>query len=163
MMGLAESVDAVSLASLRAMIADNCTLCDLRGGADLCDLRGGADRCDLRGGADRCVLWRVLNMACMAGDPRLHVFAKVYAAEPLPSWEELVAMVLKGSGWEIVDMGVDVPAEKFVEAARENPGCVIGLSALLTTTMSVMADTVRMIHESGFKGKILSSCCWHGP
>jgi 5-methyltetrahydrofolate--homocysteine methyltransferase len=59
--------------------------------------------------------------------------------------KNLVAMFVKGSGWEVIDLGVDVGAGKFIDAIKQNPGCAVGLSALLTTTMAVMAKTVQEI------------------
>lgn len=53
--------------------------------------------------------------------------------------KNIVRMVLTGSGWNVVDLGVDVPPEKFLNAIDENPGCMVGLSALLTTTMTKMS------------------------
>jgi methanogenic corrinoid protein MtbC1 len=61
--------------------------------------------------------------------------------------KNLVAMMIEGGGWEIIDLGVDVSAEKFLKAIDENPGAVIGLSALLTTTMENMKKTVAMVKE----------------
>jgi methanogenic corrinoid protein MtbC1 len=63
--------------------------------------------------------------------------------------KNLVAMMIEGAGWEIIDLGVDVSAEKFIQAADKHPGAVIGLSALLTTTMENMrktGSTVRVKH-----------------
>ena len=59
--------------------------------------------------------------------------------------KNLVSMVVSGNGWEVVDLGVDVKPAKFLDAIRANPGCVVGLSALLTTTMVNMAGTVKDI------------------
>jgi methanogenic corrinoid protein MtbC1 len=59
--------------------------------------------------------------------------------------KNLVAMVVEGGGWEVIDLGVDVPTEKFVETVAAHPGCTVGLSALLTTTMVNMEKTVREI------------------
>jgi methanogenic corrinoid protein MtbC1 len=59
--------------------------------------------------------------------------------------KNLVAMVVEGGGWEVIDLGVDVSAEKFVEAVAGHPGCAVGLSALLTTTMVNMEKTVKEI------------------
>jgi len=59
--------------------------------------------------------------------------------------KNLVAMMIEGSGWEIVDLGVDVSADKFIQAAEKHPGAVIGLSALLTTTMENMRKTVAIL------------------
>ncbi len=61
--------------------------------------------------------------------------------------KNLVAMVMEGGGWKVVDLGVDVTAEKFLEAVQQNPGCAVGLSALLTTTMVNMEKTVTLIKE----------------
>ena len=57
--------------------------------------------------------------------------------------KNLVAMVAEGGGYEVIDLGIDVPTEKFLDAAAEKPDAVIGLSALLTTTMTNMAETVK--------------------
>jgi len=59
--------------------------------------------------------------------------------------KNLVSMTVEGAGWKVVDLGVDIPAEKFMNAVKENPGSVLGLSALLTTTMVNMEKTVKEI------------------
>jgi methanogenic corrinoid protein MtbC1 len=59
--------------------------------------------------------------------------------------KNLVAMMIEGGGWEVIDLGVDVPADTFLQTIEENPGCVLGLSALLTTTMANMDETVKAI------------------
>jgi methanogenic corrinoid protein MtbC1 len=59
--------------------------------------------------------------------------------------KNLVSMVVEGNGWEVIDLGVDVKPAKFIEKIRENPGCAVGLSALLTTTMMSMSKTVQEI------------------
>lgn len=61
--------------------------------------------------------------------------------------KNIVGMVLKGSGWKIVDLGVDAAPEKFLSAIEENPGCHVGMSALLTTTMNQMGVTHKLIKE----------------
>ncbi|GAF04755.1 cobalamin B12-binding domain-containing protein [Saccharicrinis fermentans] len=61
--------------------------------------------------------------------------------------KNLVAMMVEGNGYEVIDLGTDVKAETFIEAAENNPGSVIGLSALLTTTMSNMEKIVGVIKE----------------
>jgi 5-methyltetrahydrofolate--homocysteine methyltransferase len=68
--------------------------------------------------------------------------------------KNLVAMMLEGAGFEIIDLGNDVPAEKFVEAAMENQAAVIGMSALLTTTMHVMKETVDLLKTKDPEGKV---------
>ncbi|MDY0104788.1 MAG: cobalamin-dependent protein [Lentimicrobium sp.] len=59
--------------------------------------------------------------------------------------KNLVAMMVEGSGWSVIDLGVDVPSERYIQAAKENPGAVIALSALLTTTMVNMGQIVADI------------------
>jgi methanogenic corrinoid protein MtbC1 len=61
--------------------------------------------------------------------------------------KNLVAMMIEGAGWEIVDLGVDVSITNFMQAAEKHPGAVIGLSALLTTTMENMKKTVAALKE----------------
>jgi methylmalonyl-CoA mutase cobalamin-binding domain/chain len=69
--------------------------------------------------------------------------------------KNLVAMMIEAAGFEIIDLGVDVPAEKFVEAVRDNPDCkIVGVSALLTTTMAAMKDTVTALIDAGFKDQV---------
>jgi len=68
--------------------------------------------------------------------------------------KNLVGIMLKGAGFEIVDLGNDVPAERFVDAAVEHNASIIGLSALLTTTMPVMKDVVSLLRARGLDGKI---------
>jgi len=69
--------------------------------------------------------------------------------------KNLVAMMIEGGGWEVIDLGVDVGTDKFLTALDANPGAVIGLSALLTTTMENMKHTVSAIKEKHKESKIL--------
>jgi methanogenic corrinoid protein MtbC1 len=62
--------------------------------------------------------------------------------------KNLVAMMVEGGGWTIVDLGVDVNEDMFNRALAEHPGAVVGLSALLTTTMANMEEIVRKIKEA---------------
>lgn len=59
--------------------------------------------------------------------------------------KKLVAMVVEGNGWEVIDLGVDVSTDKFVNAVDEHPDCVVGMSALLTTTMVNMEKLIKDI------------------
>ena len=69
--------------------------------------------------------------------------------------KNLVAMMVESVGFEVVDMGVDVPADKFVAAIQANPDCkVVGLSALLTTTMDAMQNTVDAITAAGLRDQV---------
>ena len=69
--------------------------------------------------------------------------------------KNLVIMSLKGAGLEVIDLGIDVSPEKFVEAVKEHNPDIVGLSALLTTTMLNMEKTVKAIKESGSSVKIM--------
>ncbi len=68
--------------------------------------------------------------------------------------KNLVGILLKGAGFEVIDLGNDVSAEMFISAAREQNAQVIGMSALLTTTMPVMKQVVEMAREEGLYGKV---------
>jgi 5-methyltetrahydrofolate--homocysteine methyltransferase len=69
--------------------------------------------------------------------------------------KNLVMMMLKGAGFEVVDLGVDVSPEKFVEKAKAADVQVVGMSALLTTTMPAMEKTVKAIKDAGLKVKVM--------
>jgi 5-methyltetrahydrofolate--homocysteine methyltransferase len=69
--------------------------------------------------------------------------------------KNLVSMVIEGNGWNVVDLGVDVKIPKFIQKIGENPGCIVGLSALLTTTMASMANTIKEIRTSFPTTKII--------
>jgi 5-methyltetrahydrofolate--homocysteine methyltransferase len=63
--------------------------------------------------------------------------------------KNLVAMMMEGAGFEVIDLGVDVKAERFVQAAKESGATLIMLSALLTTTMPAMKDTIQALKDAG--------------
>ena len=67
--------------------------------------------------------------------------------------KNLVAMMLEGAGFEILDLGVDVPPQAFVDAAHEGVQ-IIGMSALLTTTMSNMGNTIEALKAAGVREKV---------
>ena len=69
--------------------------------------------------------------------------------------KNLVSMMVEGSGWSIVDLGVDVASEKFIDSLKQYPGAIVGLSALLTTTMINMEEIVKAIKENIPNTKIL--------
>lgn len=69
--------------------------------------------------------------------------------------KNLVAMMLKGAGFNVIDLGTDVSPEQFVKAATENKAKAVGLSALLTTTMPVMQQTVGAFKEAGVDVKVM--------
>lgn len=61
--------------------------------------------------------------------------------------KKIVSMVVEGAGWKIIDLGTDVSPEKFIEAIKEHPNAVVGMSALLTTTMINMQNTIEQIKK----------------
>ena len=65
--------------------------------------------------------------------------------------KNLVIMMMESAGFEVIDLGVDVDPEKFVEAIKENQPNIVGLSALLTTTMPMMKKSVDSIAEAGLR------------
>ena len=68
--------------------------------------------------------------------------------------KNLVVMMLEGAGFEVIDMGVDVEAEKFASAVQESSAKLIGLSALLTTTMPSMKTTIEALQSKGLRDKV---------
>ena len=69
--------------------------------------------------------------------------------------KNLVIMMIESAGFEVIDLGVDVPHERFVEAYRENPDTkIIGLSALLTTTMPALEEAVALLNQQDFRSKV---------
>jgi len=69
--------------------------------------------------------------------------------------KNLVAMMLKGAGFEVVDLGIDVGPEKFVQIAKATDTHLIGMSTLLTTTMPSMEKTIKVLKEAGVSAKIM--------
>jgi 5-methyltetrahydrofolate--homocysteine methyltransferase len=68
--------------------------------------------------------------------------------------KNLVAMMLEGAGFEIVDLGTDVPAERFAQAAREYGAQLLGMSALLTTTIKNMRPVIQALEDLGIRGQV---------
>ena len=69
--------------------------------------------------------------------------------------KNLVAMMFEGAGFKVVDLGVDIPKEKIVEAAKAHGANLVGLSTLLTTGLDAMRDTIHALRSAGIKSKIL--------
>ena len=70
--------------------------------------------------------------------------------------KNLVGMMLEGAGFKVLDLGVDVPAEKFIEVMKANPDCkIVALSALLTSTMPAITSTIKAIEEAGLRKSVL--------
>jgi 5-methyltetrahydrofolate--homocysteine methyltransferase len=68
--------------------------------------------------------------------------------------KNLVGMMLKGAGFEIIDLGSDVSPEKFVEAVKESGAQIVAMSALLTTTMSNMPVTIKAFEDAGIRDSV---------
>ncbi len=68
--------------------------------------------------------------------------------------KNLVVMMLESAGFEVTDLGVDVPPEQFVTAIRENDAAIVAISALLTTTMPMMKNTIDAVVESGLRDQV---------
>jgi len=69
--------------------------------------------------------------------------------------KNLVAMMLKGAGFEVIDLGVDVGPEKFIEQVKTSKAQLIGMSALLTTTMPGMERTIKALKKAGVPVKVM--------
>lgn len=80
-------------------------------------------------------------LATVAGD--LHDIGK-----------NLVKLMLEGAGFEVIDLGTDVPAEKIVDAVNEHKPEILALSALLTTTMAAQADVIKALESAGIRGNV---------
>ncbi len=68
--------------------------------------------------------------------------------------KNLVKMMIEGAGFEVIDLGTDVPPDKFVAAVREHQPRLVGMSALLTTTMVNMKGTIEALQEAGLRGSV---------
>ena len=68
--------------------------------------------------------------------------------------KNIVAILLRGAGYEVNDLGIDVPTEKIIEVVKETKPDYIGLSALLTTTMLVMKDIIESLKENGIRDQV---------
>ena len=68
--------------------------------------------------------------------------------------KNLVKMMMEGAGFEVIDLGVDVTAEKFVEAVKESKSEILAMSALLTTTMPYMRTVIETIEKAGLREQV---------
>ena len=69
--------------------------------------------------------------------------------------KNLVSIMLEGAGFKVIDLGTDNSADEFLEQAREHPSAIVGLSALLTTTMQYMREVIQSLRENGMENKVL--------
>ena len=68
--------------------------------------------------------------------------------------KNLVGMMMESGGMEVVDVGIDAPPERFAEAVKEHKPQIVGMSALLTTTMLAMKDTIEVLKEEGLRDSV---------
>lgn len=68
--------------------------------------------------------------------------------------KNLVASMFEGSGFDVINLGIDISADKFVNAIKENNADILVLSALLTTTMNYMRDVITAVQEAGLRDKV---------
>ncbi len=68
--------------------------------------------------------------------------------------KNIVIMMLEGNGWEVTDLGIDVPTETFVKAVKEKDFHILGMSALLTTTIPRLAETIETLKAEGLREKV---------
>jgi len=68
--------------------------------------------------------------------------------------KNIVSIMLKGAGYEVIDIGNDVPTERIVKAVKDHNAPFLGMSALLTTTMRAMGDVIKKLEEEGIRSKV---------
>lgn len=68
--------------------------------------------------------------------------------------KNLVAMMLEGSGFTVIDLGIDVKPQAFLDAVKQHKPKLLGMSALLTTTMTRMGETIRALEEAGVRSEV---------
>ncbi|MDP3730176.1 MAG: corrinoid protein [Candidatus Omnitrophota bacterium] len=68
--------------------------------------------------------------------------------------KNIVSMMLKGACFEVVDLGIDVPPDKFLEIVQTNSPDIVAMSSLLTTSMGAMKDTIKVLKESGLRDRV---------
>jgi 5-methyltetrahydrofolate--homocysteine methyltransferase len=68
--------------------------------------------------------------------------------------KNIVSMVLQGAGYEVIDLGIDTPPEKFADAVRQHQPRFVLMSALLTLTMSMMEETIKALKQTGLREKV---------
>ena len=69
--------------------------------------------------------------------------------------KNLVSMIFRGAGFRVIDLGIDIPEERFVRAVEENRADILGLSALLTMTLPMMKTTIDTIEEAGLRESVI--------
>jgi 5-methyltetrahydrofolate--homocysteine methyltransferase len=93
-------------------------------------------------------------LAQTGAEPMAHVVLGTVQGDLHDIGKNLVAAMLEGGGFEVTDLGVDVPPEKFVDAVKKKPVQIVGLSALLTTTMPAMRNTIEAFRAAGLRDQV---------
>ncbi|HEV2277331.1 MAG TPA: corrinoid protein [Acidobacteriaceae bacterium] len=93
-------------------------------------------------------------LAQTGAQPTAHVVLGTVRGDLHDIGKNLVAAMLEGGGFEVTDLGVDVPPEAFVAAVKKNPVEIVGLSALLTTTMPAMKATIEAFRAAGLRDQV---------
>jgi 5-methyltetrahydrofolate--homocysteine methyltransferase len=93
-------------------------------------------------------------LAQSGAPPAAHVVLGTVQGDLHDIGKNLVAAMLEGGGFEVTDLGVDVPPEAFVAAVKKKPVQIVGLSALLTTTMPAMKTTIEAFRNAGLREQI---------
>jgi corrinoid protein of di/trimethylamine methyltransferase len=93
-------------------------------------------------------------LAQSGAQPAAHVVLGTVQGDLHDIGKNLVAAMLEGGGFEVTDLGVDVPPEAFVAAVKKKPVQIVGLSALLTTTMPAMKTTIEAFRVAGLREQI---------
>lgn len=93
-------------------------------------------------------------LAQSGAEPMAHVILGTVQGDLHDIGKNLVAAMLEGGGFEVTDLGVDVPPEKFIEAVKKKPVQIVGLSALLTTTMPAMKNTIEAFRNAGIRDQV---------
>jgi 5-methyltetrahydrofolate--homocysteine methyltransferase len=87
-------------------------------------------------------------------EPRGRIIAGTVRGDLHDIGKNLVAMMMEGAGFQVIDLGVDCAPEKFIEAAQQSNADIVCLSALLTTTMPAMKDTIEAFKGAGLRDKV---------
>jgi len=90
-------------------------------------------------------------LSAAGAEPVGHVVIGTVQGDLHDIGKNLVASMLEGGGFKVTDLGVDVPPERFVEAAKEKDGTIVALSALLTTTMTMMKNVIDALEKAGIR------------
>jgi len=93
-------------------------------------------------------------LAQSGAKPMVHVVLGTVQGDLHDIGKNLVGAMLEGGGFEVTDLGVDVPPERFIAAVMKKPAQIVGLSALLTTTMPAMKTTIEAFRAAGIREQI---------